>query len=155
MLHQDNSTTNNKLSTVQYMPWCKLTHCACMKNWKINLSNLSIMQVHIHNHRKCKIDVDNWFFNILVPALYTQMHTRSTYTITFRHLKLNAYISPASTPGPTQKSGKGPGHTRKIPRMCWVSIMCKSHVLCTKGVAEYGNRSCQLGATKRETRVVA
>ena len=84
----------------------------------------------------------------------SQMHTRSTNAITFRQLKLNVYISLASTPGPAQKIRKRARWHFKIPRMCWVSIMCKSHVLRTKGVTEYGNGSCQ-GATRRETRVVA
>ena len=157
MLHQDNSTTDNKLLTVQYMHAMMQTDTLCMHE-KLKKSMSPIYQLCkytsiITENAKSMLIID---FSIYWSQHYvSQMHTRSTYTITFRHLKLNAYISPASTPGPAQKSGKGPGHTCKIPRMCWVSIMCKSRVLCTKGVTEYGNRSCQLGATKRETRVVA
>ena len=153
MLHQDNSTTDNKLSTVQYMPWCKLTLCM---HEKLKKSMSPIYQLCkytsiITENATSMLIID---FSIYWSQPYvSQMHTRFTYTTTFKHLKLNTYISLASTPGPAQNSGKGPGHTCKIPCMCWISIMCKSHVLRTNGVTEYGNGSCQ-GATRRKTRVV-
>ena len=58
------------------------------------------------------------------PLLHT-VSQKSHRILIFTKMKVHLYgVILASSPGPTQKSGKGPGVTCKYSRMCCVSSLC-------------------------------